>query len=244
MSNKSEAMEFAEAKSRTDNPSFCLNEIFADSRFSKTTIGSMSSMLKQLIDRGGLVREMKSCPLSKRDHWHYTFNKNPETRSVFRKSISKTILEYAKDKIDLKEPWFCVHEISKVLGIPEVNAKIAVRNLVMRDKISKLDWKHTCKYSDRKHFFYKYFVAGNKPMEEKPIVPEKIVPEKPKKKYKKKHAYKKKYTYKKKATPVPIPKGVFKALEPLESAQKEISTDYKKVEVTIEGGKFIIRAEK
>jgi hypothetical protein len=238
MSKVRELMEYAEEKLRTENPSFCLNEVMADERFNKSTIGSISSMMTQLTVKGGLVREMKSCPLSKRDHWHYKFNRKPE-RSSFKKSISKNILEFAKDKSDLKEPFFCVHEINKALGIPENNASIAVRGLIKKNKISKLDLKYRCQYSDRVHPFYKYFVAGNKPVEEKPIVPEKtVLPEKPKKKYKYKYKKKKK-TYKKKKPEVMQPIQTVEVFQPM---PKE--NDYKKVEVTIEGGKFIIRAEK
>lgn len=238
MSMVREIMDYAEEKLRTENQTFCLNEILAQEKFKHIGISSASSLLTQVTAKGGLVREMKTCPLGKRDHWHYKFNKSPERKSRFKRSISKDILEFAKDKSDLKEPFFCIHEINKALGIPENNVSVAIRKLIEKNKISRLDLKYRCQYSDRVHPFYKYFVAGNKPVEEKPIVPEKVISEKPKRKYKKKIS-KKKYTYKKKKPEVMQPIQSIEVFQPL---PKE--NDYKKVEVTIEGGKFIIRAEK
>jgi hypothetical protein len=159
MSLRSDIMDFAEQKNRTDKPSFCIHEILKHPVLGKTPQNTLSSQLGSITLRGGLTREKGMCADSSLSHFFFKFNKKPE-KATNTENITQSVLEYAKEKAETKDPFFCVHDLESLRSKGDVNASISY--LITKGKIKKLFNKSTCKFGDRVHSIYQY----NKPVTE------------------------------------------------------------------------------
>jgi len=233
MSISNQIMEFAEKK-KQEGKDFCWHDLWEIQGIDASKQPSVSSLLSSFVRNGGLVEtEYKGCPKLERPHKFFAFNKHPErrTKKVRRGDAIKSVLEYAKDKETTKKPYFCSHDI-EFLGLGKgvsysIIAKLMKRRKDGREGLDELFNSEPCQFSSRKHSMYRYVPAKKEVLKGIPM------PEKPSQEFQ---------TIEKVITPVM--QAFEKTIIAPQTIERQVISDFKKVEIVLEAGRLTVKAEK